>query len=77
MVLSTPSNRYDEEIAADVLKQCGEPEIIKASRSLLDAGVLSKSIYDPAKRRPGRALRISDAYVTSALLTFSYTHRRS
>lgn len=62
MVLSTPSSQYEEATASKILKQFGETEIVSASRALLNEGVLSKTVYDPAKKRPGRMLRISDAY---------------
>jgi hypothetical protein len=61
MVLATPDSVYDEHIAADVLRQCGQKQITKVSENLLEAGILSKTQYDATKKRPGRKLRISEA----------------
>lgn len=61
MALGTPSDKYDSEAAALMLKGIGEQNVKMASTELLDRGVLTKLVRDPSKPKPGRTLRISDA----------------
>ncbi len=63
MTLGTPNESYDPEAASFMLKGVGEQYVKIASTDLLDRGVLSKLVRDPSKPKPGRTLRISEAYV--------------
>jgi hypothetical protein len=60
MTLGTPNERYDPEPAAALLHSLGEHTISPATKSLLNRGVLSRLVRDPAKQKPGRQLKISE-----------------
>ncbi|KAI0080022.1 hypothetical protein K474DRAFT_383634 [Panus rudis PR-1116 ss-1] len=60
MVLGTPNEVYDPDLASAVLKGVGEGPVAIATRELLQNKVLSKLVRDPSKPRPGRTLKISD-----------------
>ena len=75
MTLSTPNEVYDADHASRVLASVGEAEVKQAMQEMLDQGVASKVVRDPKKARPGRLLKISEAYVLPltkepGLLTF-------
>ncbi|KAI0786110.1 hypothetical protein C8Q75DRAFT_304194 [Abortiporus biennis] len=61
MALGTPSDVYDPDVAAALLKSVGDEPVRKATVSMLDRGILSRIVRDPSKARPGRTLRISEA----------------
>jgi hypothetical protein len=63
MVLGTPASNYDEEGASRLLRSVGDATVAAASARLLEQGVLSKLVRDRKRRKPGRTLQISDAYV--------------
>ena len=62
MVLGTQNDVYDADHASYVLGSVGEAEIKKAMQELMQQGVASKVVRDPKKTRPGRMLKISEAY---------------
>ena len=45
------------------LKSIGENAVKEATKIMLDRNVLSKIVRDPSKPRPGRTLKIAEAYV--------------
>lgn len=65
MVFGTPNERYKPDMAANLLRDIGQDAVSSATKSLLERGVLSKHIRDPKREKPGRRLKISDAYVLS------------
>lgn len=60
MVLGTPNDRYDADLASQMLHAVGEQSVSAATKNLLGHGVLSKLVRDPTKQRPGRQLKISE-----------------
>ena len=70
MVLSTPSEHYNQNRASALLEGLSDETVSRASTILLDFGVLSKVVYDPNKSRPGKMLRISDMFVYFSGLLF-------
>ncbi|KAI0320447.1 hypothetical protein OF83DRAFT_1213502 [Amylostereum chailletii] len=60
MVFGTPNERYDSDVAANLLHNFSEEAISNAQSSLLQRGVLAKLVRDPLKSRPGRTLKISE-----------------
>ena len=60
MVLGTPNESYDFEMGAALLRPIGEEAVSKTTVDLLNRGVLSKLVRDPAKVKPGRTLKISE-----------------
>ncbi|KZT22146.1 hypothetical protein NEOLEDRAFT_1138493 [Neolentinus lepideus HHB14362 ss-1] len=60
IVLGTPNEVYDPDVASRMLHQISEEPVSKATANMLDRGVLSKLIRDPLKPRPGRTLKISE-----------------
>jgi len=71
MVLGTPQHLYDSENAAQLLHSVGEDVVSVATKNLLTRGVLSKTVRDPQKLKPGRILKISEVYVTVPKLFWS------
>lgn len=67
MTLGTPNEAYDASKASNLLSAVGEAVGV-AVEELLERGVLSKLVRDPTKHRPGRTLKISDAYALSHTL---------
>jgi transcription factor C subunit 3 len=67
MVMGSPLEHYDSEQASFLLRSCGDEMIKYATKNLLSQGVLSKLQRDPKKLRPGRLLKISEAYVYLSL----------
>ena len=63
MVLGTSKDSYDAETAAALLKSIGENAVKEATKIMLDRNILSKIVRDPSKPRPGRTLKIAEAYV--------------
>ncbi|CAA7259955.1 unnamed protein product [Cyclocybe aegerita] len=61
MVMGTPSELYESDIASTLLRSRGNEAISTATKKLLACGVLSKLQRDPTKPRPGRQLKISDS----------------
>ncbi|KAJ7596727.1 hypothetical protein C8J56DRAFT_295687 [Mycena floridula] len=60
MVLGTPNEAYDPEVASKILKNIGQNLVNVATRNLLTRGVLSQLVRDPKKQKPGRQLKISE-----------------
>ncbi|KAJ3736873.1 hypothetical protein DFJ43DRAFT_382574 [Lentinula guzmanii] len=60
MVLGTPNEVYDSEVASALLSSVGEEAVPLAAQNLLSRGVLSKLVRDPQKSQPGRLLKISE-----------------
>jgi transcription factor C subunit 3 len=60
MVIGTPTEGYDCEKASRLLHSIGEEAVSAASADLLSRGILSKTVRDPQKSRPGRILKISE-----------------
>ncbi|KAJ3835083.1 hypothetical protein F5878DRAFT_328184 [Lentinula raphanica] len=60
MVLGTPHEVYDSEVASTLLSSMGEDIVPLAAQNLLGRGVLSKLVRDPQKSQPGRQLKISE-----------------
>ncbi|TFK30753.1 hypothetical protein FA15DRAFT_580399 [Coprinopsis marcescibilis] len=60
MVMGSPSESYDCDIASALLRNVGEELVSNATHKLLARGVLSKLQRDPQKQKPGRQLKISD-----------------
>ncbi len=60
MVFGTPSEDYEPQRAANLLRSVGEEPVSKAKDNLLSRGVLSKLVKDPNKPKPGRTLKISE-----------------
>ncbi|EPQ61082.1 hypothetical protein GLOTRDRAFT_113540 [Gloeophyllum trabeum ATCC 11539] len=60
MVLGTPNEVYDSEVASRMLHDVGEEPVSAATKNMLERGVLSKLHRDPKKPKPGRSLKISD-----------------
>ena len=63
MTLGTPNEVYDVDKASRLLSLLGDETVGTAAEELLERGVLSKLVRDPTKHKPGRSLKISDAYV--------------
>ena len=70
MVLGTPNEIYDSEQASRVLASVGPQYVQAAKDDLLDRGVLSKVVRDPAKHKPGRLLKISEVFVVCFLSVY-------
>lgn len=66
MVMSTPQESYDSELASRMLHGIGEEPINAAQKNLLSRGVLSKRFKNPGSH-PGRQLKVSDMYVPFAV----------
>lgn len=66
MTMSTPSETYDSSAASHVLESVGEGPVQTATMNLLARGVLSKTVRDPHRQKPGRTLKISDRFDTFA-----------
>ncbi|KIK71368.1 hypothetical protein GYMLUDRAFT_90342 [Collybiopsis luxurians FD-317 M1] len=60
MVLGTPNEVYEAEVASSLLTSVGEDNVPLAATNLLGRGVLSKLVRDPQKSQPGRLLKISE-----------------
>ncbi|THH29725.1 hypothetical protein EUX98_g4460 [Antrodiella citrinella] len=60
MALGSPNDVYDSEQASILLKSVGETSVQLVTADLLERGVLSKVVRDPAKAKPGKTLRISE-----------------
>ncbi|KAJ4476656.1 hypothetical protein J3R30DRAFT_3292589 [Lentinula aciculospora] len=60
MVLGTPNEVYDSDVASALLASVGEEAVPIAAQNLLNRGVLSKLVRDPQKSQPGRLLKISE-----------------
>jgi hypothetical protein len=58
MTLGTPYERYDSERASQLLHDVGEDVVSVATTNLLTRSILSKTVRDPQKSKPG-----SDMYV--------------
>lgn len=63
MTLGTPSETYDADRAASLLKSVGQEVVDVAVKDMLERGVISKLVRDPKKNKPGRLLKISDLWV--------------
>jgi len=63
MTFGTPYERYDSERASQLLHDVGEDVVSVATTNLLTRGILSKTVRDPQKSKPGRTLKISEMYV--------------
>lgn len=72
MVLSTPNERYDTELAAGLLRSVGESEASSAMDNLLSRNVVSKLKRDPKRMTPGRSLKISEMSKTSTAFDCMY-----
>ncbi|KAJ7139701.1 hypothetical protein C8R44DRAFT_694295 [Mycena epipterygia] len=59
MVMSTPQESYDFELASRMLHGIGEEPINAAQKNLLSRGVLSRRFKNPGSH-PGRQLKVSD-----------------
>ena len=64
MALGTPNEVYDPERASRLLASAGESSVRAAMSGLLEHGVISKVVRDPAKSKPGRLLKISEVCAT-------------
>jgi hypothetical protein len=72
MLIATTSERYDSEAGAQFLRHLAEEDYVsKATESLLDSGVFTKTQHEAGRLRPGRPFRLSDALVDCLLLQFS------
>lgn len=60
MVLGTPSEHYDPEVASRLLRCVGDCPVTAATKNLSNRGVVSKLVRDPQKQVPGRQLKISE-----------------
>ena len=60
MVVGTPNETYDVDLAASFLHDIGEEDISAAQENLLSRNVLSKLIRGPTRLIPGRTIKISD-----------------
>lgn len=58
--MGTPNEIYDAQVATDLLESVGENSVQIATMNLLARGVLSKTVRDPQKLKPGRTLKISE-----------------
>jgi hypothetical protein len=72
MVFGTPHETYDSEVASRLLHGVGDEIVSEATRNLLNRGILSKTVRDPKKSKPGRMLKISEVYVTELGLFQSF-----
>ncbi|KAI0935940.1 hypothetical protein AcV5_004217 [Taiwanofungus camphoratus] len=61
MTMGTPNEIYDAQVATDLLESVGENSVQIATMNLLARGVLSKTVRDPQKLKPGRTLKISES----------------
>ena len=68
MVLGTPNEVYEPDVASGLLTSVGEDNVPLAATNLLGRGVLSKLVRDPQKSQPGRLLKISEMFVTSLVM---------
>lgn len=62
-MLSTPEERFNEDLGADMLKKFGDEATTTAAVALLNRNVLAQTVHDVKKLHPGRTLKIADAYV--------------
>lgn len=69
MTLGTPSETYDADRAASLLKSVGQEVVDVAVKDMLERGVISKLVRDPKKNKPGRLLKISDLWVFRYVLS--------
>lgn len=68
MALGNPTETYEADAGSQFLKAVGEEPVRLTTAELLSRGVLAKMIRDPAKSKPGRALKISDRYAAPSAL---------
>lgn len=68
MALGNPNETYDADVASELLKTVGEELVKTSTTELLNRGVLAKMARDPARLKPGRALKIADRYVPRSRL---------
>jgi hypothetical protein len=64
MTFGTPHDVYDPVKGSQLLHGIGQDVVSVATSNLLGRGVLSKTIRDPQKSRPGRTLKISEVYLS-------------
>lgn len=69
MVLGTPHEIYESEVASALLNSVKGEIVPVAAQNLLGRGVLSKLVRDPQKSQPGRLLKISEVYVSDILFS--------
>lgn len=67
MVFGSHGSSYEPDIAAQLLHGVGEQEVSKATSNLLARGILARSTRDPLQTKPGRTLKISETFVSSAI----------
>jgi hypothetical protein len=60
MTFGTPYESYSTDAAARLLHGLGEQVVSTAAATLVNRGVLSKTVRDPHKSKPGRTLKISE-----------------
>ncbi|CCM00318.1 uncharacterized protein FIBRA_02348 [Fibroporia radiculosa] len=61
MTMGTPNETYDTQVAANLLRSVGEELVDGAKDEMSKRGVLSKTVRDPQKSKPGRTLKISES----------------
>ncbi|KAJ3509802.1 hypothetical protein NLJ89_g5025 [Agrocybe chaxingu] len=66
MVMGTPSELYESDIASTLLRSRGNDAVSTATKNLLARSVLSKLQRDATKPRPGRQLKISESNQNAA-----------
>ncbi|EJD42971.1 hypothetical protein AURDEDRAFT_185760 [Auricularia subglabra TFB-10046 SS5] len=62
MMLSTPDETYDEDLGVALLKAFGDGATERAAVSLLERNVVSHTLWDRDKIRPGRTLKIAEPH---------------
>ena len=70
MVMGTPKELYDADTASTLLAPFGSACLGEAQKYLLNTGVLSKAHKNARLAKPGRTLKISDAFVPFVILGF-------
>lgn len=60
MTLETPEDRFDADIATDMLNACGADHISNAFARLEKLNAITRVVSDPEKRAPGRQWRFQE-----------------